>query len=408
IETNVGQPDDPTTITGQGSLSNVQIQAAQPARPVEVGGADLNFTGDKVRVENLRAKLAGSEINGWVQISNFDHPSASFDLKLNELNLAEMRKTLAAGTNAPQRAAASSRGLIPVALADAQPHESATPMIPAEGEIAIGRVVVEKLTASDLKSHAVIRDHAINLNRLSFAIFGGSCQGQLGIELTSGSPLISLNVSYGGVDVNSFLAAFSSGKGVITGRASGTLNVRGRQLEAGSLSGGGRLVITGGQIVTFDLARQVAILGKLAGLPTGDGKTDFRSFSSNLRFEGGRLFTTGLKLEMSQMTVTGNGVLTLAEPVVTDHDLLAQVNSSFTRNLGHDEQLTKALGVFTGGGLGVPLKMSGPVTQPSFRLNAEALARQPAERLIKQPDQTVKGILDLFTGKDKKSPEKKP
>jgi uncharacterized protein involved in outer membrane biogenesis len=408
-------PVDALALTGQSSLSNARIQAAPLQRPIEISGADLNFTGDGLRIENLRAQLAESQIAGWLQIKNFDHPAASFDLQLNQLILAELNKLVATNDAASRQVSAESAfSLIPMALAETKSPASASTWIPAEGEIAIGRVVAEKFTASDLKGHAVLKERTIRLSQLAFAFCGGLFQGQLWVELAEGAPGVAVDGRFSRVDVNQFLSAVTSGKSVVYGRASGSLNVRGRQLDkrdgpllsARSLTGPGRLVITDGHIASFDLARQVELIGKLTGLPTGDGRTEFRALSTDLRFDGDRLFTDNLRLEMNQMTVTGRGVLTLGEPVMTDHRLLAQLSSSLTRRLTKDEQVLAAMGAATFGDLGVPLKMSGPLTQPSFQPDAEALARRTAERFIKQPDQTVKGILDLFRRGDQTSPKK--
>ncbi|MGH9833060.1 MAG: AsmA family protein, partial [Blastocatellia bacterium] len=97
IDTNLGQATSAMTINGQGKLSNARIQPSQLKTPLEVSNADLGFTGDSLRVDNLGAKFGQSQVDGWLQIKNFDAPLANFDLKANQLNVAELQTALASG-----------------------------------------------------------------------------------------------------------------------------------------------------------------------------------------------------------------------------------------------------------------------------------------------------------------------
>jgi hypothetical protein len=159
-------------------------------------------------------------------------------------------------------------------------------------------------------------------------------------------------------------------------------------------------------VTSFDLARQVEIFGKLTGLPTGGAGTEFRSLATDFRFDQGQIFTDNLRLEMDQMIATGRGVLRLGEPVMCDYDLLAELGAGLTQKvIPAGGALGVAGNIFMNQNmLGVPLKMSGPVTQPSFSLNPAGMGKRATERMVAQPEDTVKGILNLFKGGDKATP----
>jgi len=362
-------------------------------------------------IENLRAQLAESQIAGWLQVKNFDRPAASFDLKLNQLIVSEFQKLIAANVAAsPDHPAMAEDhvSLIPQALAQTKPRASGPAFMPAGGRLSIERVALEKFVATEMQSQVALRDQVLDLNPLALNFCGGRYQGQLRIDLAESNPNLAVNGQFSGVDVNQFLSAASSQKNLVYGRASGMLNVRGRgrQLDPKSLTGPGRLLVTEGRITSFDLARQVEILGKLTGLPTSGVGTEFRSLSTDFRFDNGRLFTDNLRLEMSQMNVTGRGALQLGEPMTTDQDLVAQLSSALSKRVVPGGNFVSTAGNFfmDQGMLGVPLKMSGPITHPSFSLNAEYMGKRMTERFTRKPDQTVKDILDLFKGKDKPKP----
>ena len=161
-------------------------------------------------------------------------------------------------------------------------------------------------------------------------------------------------------------------------------------------------MVTDGRVTSFDLAREIGLLGKLSGLTTGGSVTDFRSLSTDYRFDNGQIFTDNLRLEMSQMNVTGRGVLRLGEPITCDHDLLAQLSAALTSKASGGNVLGAAGGFLLSQSMaGVPVKMSGPVTQPHFSLNPGAMGKQAAGQIVNKPQDAVKGIFDLFKGGDK-------
>jgi hypothetical protein len=301
-------------------------------------------------------------------------------------------------------------GLIPRALAHTKPPVSAPAFMPVDGKLTIGRVSFENFAASDVQSQVAIRGPVFDLNPLAFNLFGGRYQGQVKVDRAESQPVIAVGGGFNGVDVNQFLSAVSPQKNIVFGRASGTLNLRARgpQLDVKTLTGPGRLVVTDGRISSFDLARQVEIIGKLTGLSTGGAGTEFRSLSTDYRFDNGQVFTNNVRLEMTQMQVTGDGVLQLGEPVMCDYSLLAQLSAALSRTAAPGGGAVEAASFFLDRSrLGVPLKMSGPITQPSFKLDPEGLSRRVTERIVRSPEEAVKGILDLFKGKPKPEEKKK-
>jgi len=296
----------------------------------------------------------------------------------------------------------------------AKPLEIAAADLRFTGEglhVAIPRLAFEKFTATDLQSQISFKDQMLNLNPLSFGICGGRYQGQVKVDLAERESRIAVGGNFNGVDVNQFLSAASAEKSVVYGHAGGTLNLRsrGRGFDPKTMSGSGHLTVADGRVTSFDLAKEIGVLGKLSGLPTTGSVTDFRSLNTDYRFEGGQIFTDNLRLEMSEMNVTGRGVLRLGEPVTCDHDLLAQLSRALASKASGGNVLGAVGGILVSQSMaGVPVKMSGPVTQPHFTLNPGAMGKQAASQIVNRPQDAVKGIFDLFKSGDKtKSDEKK-
>ncbi|MBI3949109.1 MAG: AsmA family protein [Acidobacteria bacterium] len=420
IETSSGESAGATTVTGQGTISGAHIRTPQLTQPLGIQGADLTFTGDSVRATNLRAQLGQSQIIGWVQVKNFDRPSAVFDLRFNQLIVSEFRQLIAVGEATSDHndvIAKQYASLVPQAFAQTKRGSSGIANLSGGGQLAIGRVVFDDIMATDLRSKVTLRGKAIDLNPLEFGLYGGRFQGPLSLSLAGAEPGIALSGGFSGVDINQFLSAASSLKNVIYGRANAALNLRGRGRQFDSiirsLTGQGRLTVAEGKITSFDLERQIALIGQLTGLRAGGAGTIFRQLNAILRFANGKLLTENLRLELGQIKVIADGALQLGAPVTTDYDLLAQLNEQLTQRILPGDHLVPVVGNFfmAGRSLVVPLKMSGPLGQPRFSLNAELLRRRVTERFRRQPGRVVEDILDIFKRKEKSKPkeeERKP
>jgi AsmA-like C-terminal region len=222
------------------------------------------------------------------------------------------------------------------------------------------------------------------------------------------------------MDLNQFLSA-SGSKSQIYGTANGSIDVRGRGGDgnqlAQSLVGSGAIAISNGKFTSFDMMKQVEVLGKLVNLPTGGAATAFRSLKTNLRFDRGKMSTDALQLLMEDLQVNGNGVMQLGNAPTISYDLLAKLSPALTKRVlpGGDSSGGKSpLGFLGGassvvgnffldqGGIVIPLKVSGPMNQPVFGLNS-ALVQQRAKEQLKS--NLTEGLLDRFT---KKSDETKP
>jgi uncharacterized protein involved in outer membrane biogenesis len=403
IDAGLGEADRATNINGSGKLTGARLQMSQASKPIDVANADLSFTGDSLRVDNLAARLGSSQIDGWLQVKNFAQPVAAFDLKADQLSLAELRQTLASGQK-PQ--------------AKSPPAGS----MRAEGQLAAGKLILEALTATDVRSKIVMANQTLSLEPLSLKLYGGAYQGAARIDLSGGAqnpPEIALNGRFNGLDINQFLSS-SGQKSVIYGRADGSINVRCRgdspDALTKTLTGDGAIAISDGKFTSFDLMKQVETLGKLANLPTGGVGAAFHSLKTNLKFDRGRLTTDALQLVMEDLSVTGEGAMQLGEAPAVDYSLLARLSPALTKRalsqsgesgagslLQNIGKFASKLGSFfvEQDSMVVPIRMSGPLKQPAFGLNTVVLEKRAKDRL-------VQSLTDKLNKEPAKEPGKEP
>ena len=390
-----------TKITGQGKLSGARVQPSSLKKPLEIANADLNFTGDSARIDNLQAQLGSSQASGWLQINNFNQPAANFDLKANQINVSELQAAMGESKS--------------------QGKKSSGSPLRADGQLSIGKLVLDTITATDVQSKVTMQNNVITLAPVTLTLYGGSYQGSVRIDQSGAETDLALTGKFSGLDINQFLSA-SGSKSQIYGTANGSIDVRGRGGDgnqlAQSLVGNGAIAISNGKITSVDLMKQVEVLGKLVNLPTSGAATAFRSLKTNLRFDRGKMSTDALQLLMEDLQVNGNGFMQLGNAPTISYDLLAKLSPGLTKRVvpgGGDSSGGKnPLGFLGGassvvgnffmdqGGIVIPLKVSGPMSQPVFGLNT-ALVQQRAKEQLK--DNLTEGLLDRFT---KKSGETKP
>lgn len=425
VDTTLSGQTTAMSINGNGKVSNARLKTPQFKQAVEIANADLNFTGDSARADNLSARFAGSQANGWLQIKNFDRPYATFDLRLNQLNVPEVQKLLASA----ERPQTEFSFLPVVSAAPETPAETAgSTNMTADGQIAIGKVILDGLSFNDLQSKVNMQNQILRLDPLSLNLYGGAYQGSAQIDMNSQVPDFALNGRANSVDLNQFVTALMGSKSVAYGTTSASFNLRGRgqgsdQLMK-SLSGNGNVAISNGKITSFDLMKQVEIFGRFAGLPAGGAGTAFSSLKTNFHIDRGRLTTDDLQIIMDDLQVNGSGSMQLGDVVMTNYEILAKLSPALSNRVTGSRESTTggglrdiigkvtsaAGGFFTeGDSVVVPLKMSGPLRQPSFGLNASVVQKRATERLIgkpgeksTKPEDAVKGLLDIFK---KKKPE---
>jgi AsmA protein len=389
-------PSGSLAITGTGTLSQARIPVEGLARPIEVTSAELRFDGGSLRLEDLRARLGSSQINGTVSVKDFANPVVNFDLKSDQVIVSEFQQP----------------SPVPSVSAQTQRRGRSFP-VRANGVLALGRLVHEKLTVTDVKSTVAVTDDVIDMNPLQFSLYGGQYNGRMKMAMGGGAPGVTLDGRFNDIDLNQFLLGVSSLKDTVYGRASGDLEIhsRGREFDdiVKSLNGQGVLTVSDGKITSFDLEKQVALLGNLTGLSTGGAGTVFRTLRTAVRFVDGQMRTDDLRLELGDLEVGGSGGLRLGDPVVGDYDLLARLSKELTQRAVPQGKIAQVAGTFfldEQERLAVPLRMSGPLSNPHFSLNTAVLKANATNTIRRQAEQSLGDMLKGILG-GKREPTKK-
>lgn len=432
-------------LSGSGKISQASLETSSLTRPIAVPNVDLNFTGDSARLDNLSIRLASSSLAGSIRINNFTRPQVVFALQVDQLSIPEIRSLI---RETPGR---NGNGSLPT--------------LTASGQLSIGQVRLDGLTADRFQSKIALRHGLVTLDPLSLDLYGGTWRGAVSLNQTD----FSLKGQLSGVDVNQLLSN-AARKSPLYGRLDGRVDLRGRNRggDAGdlisNLIGTGEVTISEGRITSFDLLKQVETVGRLINLPAGGAATAFRQLRTSLRFDPGVMRTDGLQIVMTDLTASGEGLIRFGDPGGIDYAILARLSPALTRRIlsnpaGHSSRsgdsatppgegmapgsepgerpsskagaLSQIVGTFftEKDALVIPLKIYGPLSAPRFVLDSETMRKRATSSILenlqqkilgprrqnspKSPDDaeqtsprdTIKGILDRFK---KKKPGAQP
>lgn len=436
VEAVTGPSPKLTRLSGSGRVSALTLETSTLTRPVTVSSADLTFTGDSARLDKLAVAIGSSDVSGVVRIGNFNRPEIGFDLRANQLSVPEISSLIRESPG--------------------QPASGTATEFTAAGQLAIGRLVLDGLTAGNVQARISFRDRILTLDPLSLALCGGDWRGA--VRLDQRTAAIALKGRLTGVEINQLLSGVGK-PSPLFGRLDGQVDLRGRNPggDAGtllnSLTGNGQISISDGKITSFDLMKQVETIGRFVNLPTGGAATAFRQLRTNLRFEPGVMRTDALQIAMTDLSATGEGAVRFGDPGQVDYAILARLSPTLTKRIlagrpgrpadpaalspDPSAQPSRAggLGQFVGtffterDSLVIPLRISGPLTSPKFGLDADTLRKRATGSLIdnlrqrilgspneppnpptdetKRPNPTeaIRGILDRFK---KKKPGEQP
>jgi len=196
--------------------------------------------------------------------------------------------------------------------------------------------------------------------------------GPMGLFLSITGPANSLTTHVRG----SFKDVKVSGKRALKGHLSGQVFIR---LPLGSgavtrrLEGNGKLTARDGELTNVNLIEKIQRVTGMIGLSKDQQReaTTFQKMEADFILGGGYAEFTRLYLVNPQMEVNGDGTMTLEQPTL-DMAISTALSAQASARAGRGR--TTMFFKNNRGRIVVPLKVTGPVENPSVNLNAGKLA----------------------------------
>ncbi|UCD84571.1 MAG: AsmA family protein [Deltaproteobacteria bacterium] len=367
----------------KGNIFLNEIGASVPwlAQDIEGLNGELGFSSDSVFSQALSLKLGNSDINLDFEVNDFENPVVSFDLSSGRLDLDELLpkslgKEIGGEREAPPETK-SSKGMDLLDRAEVR------------GKMRVGQGKFRNLSFENLFLTLMKSKKLVNLSNLSFDLYEGTYQGTGKLDMGEQEPTYIFQSQMHEVKIHEMLSLFPSLEGLISGFLSAELSLSGKGVNfesfSKSLSGTGKISLSGGMISNISLEKSLSNLSRLKGWKNESDGTHFDTLESQVAISEGRVNASDLKLNTSDMSVIANGYFD------RNRRLNYQAQAVLSR------QLSQRLEGGNGGEffkdesdrIIIPFRLEGTVDDPGFSLNREDLEKGKKERALRKTEEEL-------------------
>lgn len=349
---------------------NLDLATGPGARPIPLSGnATLEYTATAAKLSGLEAKIDESTLRGNAAVTNLTTGAMSFDLSIDHIDLDRYlpAKSATPAKPAPQAASAQS-----------QPTElptSALKTLQMNGKLTIGAATVYGMKLSQVNVGLAADGGVLRINPASANLYSGTSTGNVTLDAHGAVPVLHLDESLSGIDVQPLLTDFAK-LNRVSGRGNVTLNVtaHGNTTPAllSSLGGHAAADLKNGAINGLDLwsaINSAVALAQKHTLPAGGmGKsTRFDTFRASADLANGVASTKDLDIASGDLHVTGQGTTNLVSGAVN-----YRVSAAVLK------------GPSAGALADIPLLISGTMTSPTVRPDTQGLVKSLAQQQLQK------------------------
>jgi AsmA protein len=260
----------------------------------------------------------------------------------------------------------------------------------ANGSLRIGALQVNNLKAANVRADLKAGNGRIDVNPLAATLYQGTLQGAASVNAAPALPAIALKANLAGIQIAPLLKDLANNE-TLEGRGTVVLDVttQGNTVSAlkRALHGTGSLRLVDGAVKGIDIAGAIrnakARLGALKGEQTQQAdarqKTDFSELTATFNIASGIARNRDLSMKSPLLRVGGEGEINIGADTI-NYLVKASVVGTSKGQGGRDTDDLR--------GITVPVRVSGPLKAPSYKLDFGAMitdtARQKVEDAVKE------------------------
>jgi AsmA protein len=342
---------------------------------------------DYVAFKNAKLSLDGMNGSGNLRLDTGKAtPHVKGDFTLDRLDL---NPYMGSGAGGPAKSGGGSSG-----WSDAPIDFSALKLVDADFAFAVNAFTISEMKIGRSALAIVLAGGKLKANLKEMALYGGAGTGVIELDGSAETPRVALDIAVGGVQAQPFLT-----DAVGLTRLSGTGGIVAKLASAGrserqwmrGLGGAAKVKFEDGAIRGIDLA-QVArtIEAALSGTAIGAGaKTDFAELSGSFVVRGGIAANKDLRLLNPFVRLNGAGLVDIGSRTL-DYRVEPKAVSS-RQGQG---------GAFDLGGIGIPFRIKGPWSNPSYAPDLSGVMSSTLDSILKggNPLDSLKGTGDDIGG----------
>jgi AsmA protein len=343
--------------------------------------AHVKADAKKLSLTNGHMELDQSKLTFSAAAAEFSKPNLKFDLDLDQINLDRYM---------PPKSEQPSQEKT---VEPAEPAKKKTDYAPLRRLILDGALKIAKLTVNKAKIEDAVlqikaKDGLFSLDPMKLKMYQGNAAGNAVLNVAKDTPLSNINLRLNNIQVGPLLRDVME-KDFLEGATNADINLAmaGDDPEniKKTLNGKGELQFTDGAIVGIDLSAMARNVGAAFGLAKKGEKrprTDFTELMVPFTIKNGVVNTPQSSVKSPFIRITAVGSADLVKETLdfrVDPQAVATIK-------GQGDEAKRS-------GIMVPILVSGTFSEPKFRPDLSAAAKQRIEKEIFESKE-VKKILE--------------
>jgi Uncharacterized protein involved in outer membrane biogenesis len=347
---------------------------------------------EQATLEPLTVKLDETSIQGTASISHFAKPAVRFNVHMDGID---------ADRYLPPPEAGEQRG----AATPAQATVSGTTELPMDtlrslnvnGTLDVGKLTIFKLHSEDLSLTLGAQNGVVRLNPARARLYEGSYEGSMDFDASGAIPILHLEEQLSSVQAGPLLKDLT-GKDRLIGSATVSAKLSGTGITAdalrNTLNGNLSFAFADGALNGINIAQiireaRAAFKGEPPPPRDAPNKTDFTELKGTATVTNGVVRNDDLEAKSPLLRVTGSGTVDLAKD---QFNYLAQAVIVDTLEGQGGQELAGLKGI------PIPIRVEGPLADPSIKPDLAALVREKVEEKI---EAEIKKLGDKVEGGEK-------
>ncbi len=378
-----------TNLKTLASMFASPIETTDPAALTRASG-DLGFVyaDGALKLDPLKVRLDDSNLTGYLHVLDGAGPVVRTKLDLDQIDLDRYMPPATSAAADGQAAAPAEQTQSKPAQGQEDPF-AALRTLDFVGEFKIGKLKVNNARMSNVTTKVVSSKGVLKVDPMSANLYEGSFNGSAVLDASGRQPKLSAKNQLTDIQIGPLLKDVA-GEDRLIGRGELHADVRMVGLSEAeirrSLNGTSRFAFKDGALKGVNIAQVIREGSSKLGLG-GDspdagtpGQTDFTEISASLTMTNGVIKNNDLQAKSPLLRIDGKGEVDLPKDSI-DYLITTELVKSLEGQGGKGKDDLA--------GIPIPVRVSGPLSKPSYRPDLEAALSAKAKAQLEEKKQEV-------------------
>ncbi len=351
-----------TDLDDKSALTNVNIQSP------------ITFSDTKLKLQNIKASIDATQINGFVDATIGLKPVYNFDINVGNLNADRYIPAASESESTNSTKAVGAPVAIPVEL-----FQNTT----ADGKVHFDKLAIGGAQFNNFNIGVTAKDGRLSISPLESGFFNGRMDGNLAVDSSTSTPKLDFNYTLSQVALEQALSSLGvTDKLAGNGNFSLKMNAAGATDKAlmSSVNGNANVKVNNGAIKGVNL-QDVLFKGYQAYAALKDktvkskynpaDQTEFSSMTGSWNINGGVISGNDLDIQAPLFRISGGGKVSLVSNTI-DYLLNVKVVKSLEGQGGASMKELE--------GRTIPLSITGSLNNPQYNLDVSSLVKAEVQR----------------------------